>query len=172
MRDHANILSALIPQRFDPPSSFSRKYSSSSSYFSLSYSTRCASSSPSIRVCSSSSALCLDSRARRTPYSTFNCARLCSSSFCIDYLIRCASFSALGWDCSSSSYFILDSSTRRAFSSVSSRTCYSSALRLASRDSRTPSYTFSRARLCSSTLVMRRDACVSWKLIFLWHSAN
>ena len=51
--------------------------------FSLSSSTRHASSSASIRMCSSSSSIRLASRARRSPSSTFNHARLCSFAFCL-----------------------------------------------------------------------------------------
>ena len=54
---------------------------SSSSAFSLAYSTRCASSSASNEACySPSSILCIASRDRRTPTSTFSCAHLCSST--------------------------------------------------------------------------------------------
>ena len=84
---------------------FSRKSSSYSSDFSLSSSTRRASSSASIRVCSSSSALCLDSRVRRTPSSNFNRVRLCSSGFFLFSSTRHASSSPLRRACSSSSDF-------------------------------------------------------------------
>ena len=49
---------------------------------------RRASYSASIRVFSSSSSIRLASRARQSPYSTFNPARLCSSAFCLASLER------------------------------------------------------------------------------------
>ena len=91
VRVRAPLLSALLPQLFDSPLHPKCKSSSSYSDFSLSYLTICASSSASIRVCSSSSALRLASRERQTPYSIFNFVRLCSSSFCLASSERCAS---------------------------------------------------------------------------------
>ena len=107
-----------------------------------------------------------------TPSSNFNCERLCSSAIWIDYLARLASLSALSRSYSSSSSFSLASSSRRASSSSSSRAWSSFALHLALRDRLTPYYTFRCARVCSSPMVMVRDACVSWKRIVLWHLTN
>ena len=87
---------SLVPSFSQASSSaFSRKSSLSSSDFSLSSSTRRASSSSSIRVCYSSLSIHIVSRARRTPYSNFNPARLCSSAFCIYSSARRASTSVL-----------------------------------------------------------------------------
>ena len=153
-------------------SSFSRKSSFYSSYFSLSSSTVSDYSSASIHVCYSSSSIRLNSRAIQTTSSTFNPARLWFLNF---FFEKVCLFVIHQQACSSSSDFILASSTRHAYSSASSYACSSSsfsALWLASRARRTPTSTFSRARLCSSALVMGSDVCISWKCIVLCHSAN
>ena len=110
-------------------SAFSHK--SSSSDFSLNFSTRFASSSVLSRACCcsfcSSSDLCLASRMSQTPSSTFSCVQLCSSNFSLDYSAIRASSSAFVCACC----------------------CCSSALRLDSRARQTPSSIFNSARLCS-----------------------